>query len=227
MSSNPDPTVRPTVQKGRSFIEEARRAQIVSCAIDTIAELGYSQASLARIAERARISKGVIGYHFAGKEDLIGQIVREVLARATEYMRPRITAESTGRDMLRAYIESNLAFMGEYRNHVLAIVEIARNARQEEGESSLDPALLEGAVGSLAQLLTRFQATGDFRPDFDPIVMAVAIRAAIDAVPRRLANDPTLDVERYGDELANLFDRATRAAASRPRTRSARPNANQ
>ena len=39
--------------KDRTFIETARRAQIVAAAIDTIAELGYGQASLARIAERA------------------------------------------------------------------------------------------------------------------------------------------------------------------------------
>ena len=34
----------------------ARRAQIVTAAIDTIAELGYGNASLARIAKRAGIS---------------------------------------------------------------------------------------------------------------------------------------------------------------------------
>ena len=65
-------------QTSRSFIEEARRAQIVGFAIDTIAELGYGQASLARIAGRAGISKGVIGYHFAGKDDLMREVVAEV-----------------------------------------------------------------------------------------------------------------------------------------------------
>ena len=34
----------------RTFIENARRAQIVASAIDTIAEVGYSRASLGRIA---------------------------------------------------------------------------------------------------------------------------------------------------------------------------------
>jgi hypothetical protein len=37
----------------RSFTAQARRAQIVRAAIETIAELGYGQASFARIAERA------------------------------------------------------------------------------------------------------------------------------------------------------------------------------
>jgi len=49
--------------------------------------------------------------------------------------------------------------------------------------------------------------------------MAMAIRAAIDAVPRRLANDPELDVEHFGRELANLFDLATRKPTSGSQTR--------
>ena len=221
MRSNFDSSVQ---QRSRSFIEEARRAQIISFAIDTIAELGYGQASLARIAERAEISKGVIGYHFAGKDDLIRAVVAEVLARAREYMEPRIRAGSSGPEMLRAYIESNLAFMGEYRNHVIAIAEIARNARRADGEPSVDPAALEGAVRSLVQLLASFQRTGEFRTDFDPLVMATAIRAAIDAVPRRLVNDPGLDLDHYARELADLFDLATVSSPNRQRTRRRRPS---
>lgn len=182
----------------------------MGCAIDTIAELGYAQASLARIAERAGISKGVIGYHFAGKDELLAVVVAEVLERAQEYMGPRIIAEPAGPAMLRAYIESNLAFMGAYRNHMIAIVEIARGGRRAEGGSGLDPAVLDGAVTSLTRLLARGQEAGELRPDFDPGVVATAIRSAIDAVPRRMATDPDLDAEHYGRELAALFDLATR-----------------
>jgi TetR/AcrR family fatty acid metabolism transcriptional regulator len=208
----------PSVQRGRTFIEEARRAQVVGCAIDTIAEVGYGQASLARIAQRAGISKGVIVYHFAGKDELLSEIVAEVLARAEEYMRPRVREESTGRGLLRAYIESNLAFMAEYRNHVIALAEIARNTRGAERGSSLHPAILDGAVESLAKLLGRFQSEGEFRPDFDPRVMATAIRAAIDAIPRQLLADPALDVEHYGRELADTFELACTTPTSRKRS---------
>src|SRR5215472_7621649 len=113
----------------RTFTETARRAQIVAAAIDTIAELGYGQASLARIAEAAGTSKGVILYHFGGKDELIRELVAEVVAGGVAYMEPRVDAEPTGAGKLRAYIESNLAFMRENRNHVVAIVEIVLSAR--------------------------------------------------------------------------------------------------
>jgi AcrR family transcriptional regulator len=199
-----------------TFTEAARRAQIITAAIDTIAEVGYGQASLARIAERAGTSKGVISYHFAGKDDLIREVVAEVLAKGEAYMIPRILAESSGTGMLRAYIESNLAFMREHRNHVVAILEIFLNARGEDGGAPFDEESLDYTVTTLQQLLAHFQAVGDFRPDFDPQVMAVAIRGAIDQVPPRLARDRSLDVDRYAGELAALFDRATRPEGSRP-----------
>jgi hypothetical protein len=44
--------------------------------------------------------------------------------------------------------------------------------------------------------------------------MALAIRAAIDAVGDRLAREPALDVNHYGRELANVFDHATRPAVT-------------
>jgi AcrR family transcriptional regulator len=202
-----------------TFTEAARRAQIVTAAIDTIAERGYGQASLARIAERAGTSKGVVSYHFAGKDDLIREVVNEVLAKGGAYMLPKILAESSGAGMLRVYIESNLAFMREYRNHLVAFLEIFLNARGEDGSQLFDEKSLDYLVTSLEQLLAHFQAVGDFRADFDPQVMAVAIRGAIDQVPPRLARDPDLDVDRYARELAALFDLATRGEPERSERR--------
>jgi len=196
-------------EKGRTFIETARRAQIVAAAIDTIAELGYGQASLARIAETAGTSKGVILYHFGGKDDLIRDLVSELSAKGRAYLGPRLEAEPTGTGMLRTYIQANLAFIRQNRNHVLATVEIALNGRSADGSPLYDLSIREAGIAALQELLTHFQGTGEFRADFDPLVMALAIRAALDAVPARLARDPGLDLDHYGHELAGLFQIAT------------------
>src|ERR1700735_3718194 len=111
---------------GRSFVSSARRAQIVEAAIDTVSEVGYANASLSRIAVRLGISKGVISYHFAGKDDLIAEIVRQVLEKARASMQPRIEAQTTGPQMLHAYIASNLEFMRDNPNQLSALLEIVR-----------------------------------------------------------------------------------------------------
>ncbi len=208
----------PAGQKELTFTGAARRAQIVAAAIDTIAEVGYGRASLARIAQRVGISKGVIVYHFDSKEDLVREIMADVLSKARDYMVPRIAEATGGREKLRAYIESNIGFMAEHRNELIAIVEIARGARDTRdaaGKRTFDPSSLEAGTAALAELLAGLQASGEVRRDFDPRVMAEAIRAAIDAVPRRMAANPDLDVELYQRELADLFDLATQSDTAR------------
>ncbi len=200
-----------TGPKERTFIENARREQIVAAAIDTIAEFGYAQASLARIAERIGISKGVISYHFAGKNDLIREVAIEIVEAARAYIIPRVLAESTGPAMLGAYIGSNLAFMREHRNAMAAIVDIVRNGDLTTGgRKRFDGRDVDVATHLLEELLARLQAEGELRRDFDPGVMASTIRAAIDSVPYRLVRDPDLDLDHFAREIATIFDLATR-----------------
>jgi hypothetical protein len=48
--------------------------------------------------------------------------------------------------------------------------------------------------------------------------MAMAIRAAINAVPAQLARDPALDIGHHAHELAEAFHLATRPGESPPGT---------
>jgi hypothetical protein len=61
-------------------------------------------------------------------------------------------------------------------------------------------------------MLARFQADGDFRPDFDPNTMAMAIRAVIDVAPSRLT-DPEFDIDKYAHEAVTIFHLTTRIAS--------------
>jgi TetR/AcrR family fatty acid metabolism transcriptional regulator len=196
-------------QQRHSFIEAARRAQIVQAAIEVIAELGYAQATLEQIARRAGISRGLISYHFAGRDELIGQVVADVFAAGGVYMRPRIEAESTAADMLRAYIESNLAYMRDHPAQMAALVQIFANVNMAEGFPGIDVTVLDQGLVDLEQLLRWGQQTGEFRA-FDTRVMAVAIRNVIDGIPPQIVDNPAIDLNAYAREVAALFDHATR-----------------
>ena len=196
-------------QKRPSFIEAARRAQLIECAIETIATLGYAQASLAQIARRANISKSVITYYFGSKEELIEQVVEGMYTAATSFMRPQIAAERTATARLQAYLRSNIAYIAAHRLQMTAIIDIVRNVRTEDGQLRYHPGSEEPALEALEAMLRQGQDEGEFRA-FDLRVMAVTIRGAIDAVGLFLVAHPTLDGEVYAQELVTLFDRATR-----------------
>ena len=104
---NSEKSVNSQKKEKRSFIEEARRAQIIEAAIDVIADLGASQSSLAKIAERANISTSLILYHFKDKEELfnivLGSISTEWKAAATAAMAQHTTISGNTKDAV-AYI---------------------------------------------------------------------------------------------------------------------------
>ena len=198
-----------TGQDYRSSIEAARRAQIIRYAIETIATLGYGQASLAQIAKRAGMSKSVISYHFTSKDELIEQVVTDTYTSALLFILPRIPTQSTASDQLRAYIQADVDFIGTHRMQVTALVEIMTNFRTGDGKLSYDVQAEEPILAGLEAFLRKGQQDGDFRT-FDTRVMAVTMRRAIDALPHLLTAYPDLDLDAYARELVELFDRATR-----------------
>jgi AcrR family transcriptional regulator len=202
----------PTNQKQMSFIEKARRAQIVEYAIETIAELGYTQASLGEIAKRAKISKGVISYHFANKEELLEQIAIEYYIAWQSYIAPRIEVQKSPKEMLRVYIESNLAFVAENRQHVFAVIELGSKKITADGKLQFAADHDEAILLPIENILALGVHEGLFREFTKPSarVMALTIRNAIDGFTMELMRKPDLDVQEYTRELVTIFDISTK-----------------
>jgi TetR/AcrR family transcriptional regulator, fatty acid metabolism regulator protein len=206
---------RPQEQR-RTFTETARRAQIVAAAIDTIAELGYAQASFAQIARRAGLSStGLISYHFASKDELIEQVVEAVVTAGAAFTAPRIEAAVGAGPKLRAYVEANLEFMASHPAHIVAVAQVSSALPPDRsGQAPPYAAWHELGIAHLQEMLREGQRAGEFGR-FSTRMMAITIRAAIDAVGYRLADDPQLDVRADARELSALFARATGREGSR------------
>ena len=195
-----------------SFIETARRAQIIECAIDAIAELGFAQASLAQIAKRAGVSTGVILYYFAGKDELIRAVVAHVFAAGEALISPQVNGQANARAALLAFIQTSVDFIATRPNHTRAVMNIIRAGRTEGGVPIFDPAVDQPRHAGFRRILELGQQDGEFRA-FSVNVMVETIVEALDAIPPQLATDPSLDLQAYARELVELFDRATRADA--------------
>ena len=202
-------TTATTVGSERSLTATARRSQIVDAAIETIAELGYGQASFARIAERAGLSSTrLISYHFAGKAELIEQIVLETYAAMGEYMATRMEAASSSLGLLEAYIVGVVEFMVAYPTKMKALLGIFLDFRTDDGGRSYDENTEQSTTSRLEDILRSGQASGEFR-QFDTYVMAVTVQRAVDGLPFLLEGKPDLDLRAYARELVELFDQAT------------------
>jgi AcrR family transcriptional regulator len=199
----------------RTFIEGVRRAQIVQCAADVIAESGYARATMAEIAKRAGIAKSVISYHFADKNELMQEVIRTGIETYATFLESRIAAESTASRMIRSYLAASADFMAVHRNLNLAILEIAFNALGPGGERPLVATMpLEVHSVAFEQALRDAQASGELR-EFDVQVMTGLLRSAVThTMVMAIRADPDVDLAAYVRELSTTFDLATRPLRS-------------
>lgn len=205
-------------QSGRTFIEEARRKQIVEHAVEVIAEFGFARASLSRIAEHAGISKGVISYHFDGKDDLIYEVLTLYEQEEREYIYAKVESQETPTAELETYLRTNVEYMAVHPRHLKAVVEIVIAAKDSKGNRKFDVTSvewMENELSRLVDILERGQKTGEFRR-FDPRVMAISIRGSIENIAMYILTYPDIDVDDYARELAETFMRATRARTEDP-----------
>ena len=205
----------------QTFTQLKRRDQLVRCAIDATFELGFQRASVAEIARRAGVSKGVVTYHFPAKDELIRAVVADVLDSMIEYLQPRLIAAEPQRfpeRYLAAYVTAWVEYLRTHTRPVVALVRIYNSFRDESGEPN---EALRAALDARAQditVLTEVLALGQARGSlgaFSAPVMAMAVKAVLDDLMSQFAADPGLDLAGYGAALVTLFVRATATPAFR------------
>ncbi len=199
-----------------TFTETARRAQIVEYAIETIAELGYREASVRKIADRVGVAMSVVLYHFGSKDELVAAIVTELHRSLLDIMVPAVRAEPTAAGKLAAHIRAHTSYIASHPAHQLALLQIGSNYRGRDGQRLEQLVVDRTELPELAEveLETIFQLgrdTGEFR-ELSVVSMATAVRGAIGGGLMRLSADPEFDVRAYGEDLVVAFQAASRRA---------------
>lgn len=198
---------KPSVQEP-SFIEQARRQQIIESTIAAVADEGYTGASLAKVAARANISKSIVLYYFAGKDELIETTVHQIYEEIWDFIRPRMATEMSARGRLRAFLESEFAFLEQHRARLLTISHLLVNHRNRAGAFYLRNEAEKANLRNLGALLEAGQKNGEFR-SFAVKPMAATLMHAINGALGQWAADPNVSLSEYAQEIVTIFDLAT------------------
>lgn len=169
--------------------------------IEAIAELGVKRASLAEVARRASITKGAIFYHFTNREELLNAVFTTVASRGAGFIRERMDAAASPTAKLRAYVEAFPAAMLVAPNDIRAMIAVAA-----EQDLAGDATTQEMALAPIEEVLREGQRTGEFT-DFPIRPVAMAIRAAVEAIPGQAELNPEMDLTAHGNGIADFFER--------------------
>ena len=156
------------------------RQRILDAAAKVFREQGYSNARLSDIAELAGIQTGSLYYHFAGREDLVAEILRLGVETGWSNVRGAIAAlgpDATSLDALAAAL----------RAHTLAVLEIGDYASAQARISGQVPpdirrehkADLRAYGEYFAQLFVDARDDGYLRADLDLTVVRLLTLGAL------------------------------------------------
>jgi AcrR family transcriptional regulator len=208
------------VSTSQTFTQLKRRDQLVACAIDAIVEQGFQRTSVAEVARRAGVSKGVVTYHFPAKDELVSAVVGDVLTAMVTYLEPRLRGaepEAFPERYLRAYVAAWAGFLRTHSRPVIALVRIYNSVRDESVEPNAALSALLDARARDVTLLTQIFALGQAKGTlgaFSAPVMAATVKAVMDDLMLQVAADAGLDLDAYATALVTLFERATATAES-------------
>ncbi|HGH7182564.1 TetR/AcrR family transcriptional regulator [Bacillus luti] len=192
-----------------SFIAEARREQIILACIDTLEEVGYNNLSLTKVAKKAKISTGLISYHFNDKLYLMNRTLQFLVNKQHEFISNRVILAQSEIKKLEAFIEAHLAYQETHYKNNIALIEIVFNARNEENipyyriEDEEDDALRT----MLLDILKTGQRNGTFSNSFQTDTLASFILGAIEE--RMLQANSSISIEIYSDELIKMVKKLT------------------
>jgi AcrR family transcriptional regulator len=94
---------------GKPSAVERRRTRLVEAAGEVFAELGYHDATIRKICERAGVNIAAVNYHFRDKSGLYTEVVRQSMrVEQLESVRAALNQTATPEEILRAVIKARL-----------------------------------------------------------------------------------------------------------------------
>lgn len=154
--------------------------QIIDAAVQVIAEHGYHQAQVSKIAKAAGVADGTIYLYFNNKEDVLISLFQEKMGRFVDKIRSQMNEATDVEEKLKILV--NMHFKQLSADHKLAIV-TQLELRQSNTELRLKiNEVLKGYLNLLDELLMEGKEKGYFFQELDTRLARQMIFGTLDEV---------------------------------------------
>src|SRR5690606_23165590 len=89
--------------------DKPKYLQIIDAAVITIAEHGYHQAQVSKIAKQAGVADGTIYLYFKNKEDILISLFQEKMGVFVESLQEIVMKEESATEKLSSMIDNHFA----------------------------------------------------------------------------------------------------------------------
>jgi AcrR family transcriptional regulator len=190
-------------------MREQSRETILAAALEVFGETSFAEATTAAIAQRARVSKGLVFNYFPTKDGLLEALVEKMLSEALDFWDAQ-PWQGPARAQLDAWVDGAIAQVlrrpGFYRLYFSLALQPGGSAAVERTLTRLRP--------RLEHYLRRAEALLREIGSDDPVLDARLLQCAINGLAQAIVTGPSLAekgalfaVEPLRNRLTEIFSR--------------------
>lgn len=160
--------------------DKPKYKQIIDAAVIVIAENGYHQAQVSKIAKQAGVADGTIYLYFKNKEDILISVFEEKMAVFKERLSRIVSADHTASEKLLLMIESHFKVQTDNK-HLGIVTQLELRQSNKEVRTQINE-ILKGYLMMIDQILLEGVERGEFKKDMDIRLARQCIFGSIDEI---------------------------------------------
>lgn len=154
--------------------------QIIDAAVIAIAENGYHQAQVSKIAKQAGVADGTIYLYFKNKEDILISVFQEKMGVFVDNLQDIIKNGSSSSEKLAQMIENHFKVLSDDR-HLATVTQLELRQSNKEIRLKIN-AILKEYLKLLDEILIEGMVSGEFNPTMDVRLARQMVFGTIDEI---------------------------------------------
>ncbi|MCM3711824.1 TetR/AcrR family transcriptional regulator [Sporosarcina luteola] len=184
--------------------DKPKYKQIVDAAVIVIAENGYHQAQVSKIAKEAGVADGTIYLYFKNKEDILISVFREKMGVFVDNVQEILKKEISATEMLAKMIENHFSLLNGDR-HLAIVTQLELRQSNKDLRYRINEVLKE-YLSLLDAILKEGIEKGEFDKQIDIRLARQMVFGTIDeTITSWVMNDQKYDLMKLAPEVHRLL----------------------
>ncbi len=177
-----------------------RRREIVDATVRVMARRGWNETSIDEITKEARVSRGLVSYHFKDKNELLSGVLRRCREMFLEAVEAAVEAGEPPQEQMRCATRASLMLARTNPLPYEVFLHFSTSGRADPVLAEEIRALYRTYRDATARGIRDCQAAGVYRPDIDPEAAAAKHLGTIIGIALQWLIDPgAFDLEKAGE----------------------------
>lgn len=178
--------------------------QIVDAAVVVIAENGYHQAQVSKIAKQAGVADGTIYLYFKNKEDILVSVFREKMGMFVKKIEEVIAGKQEAAEKLLVLVENHFQILSDDR-HLAIVTQLELRQSNKDLRHKINEVLRE-YLKLIQQILQEGVESGEFSSSLDIRLAKQMIFGTIDETATTwVINDQKYDLVALAPAIHRLL----------------------